>query len=362
MNKRFYLGILFLVIFFAGCGEKLDLSVFQDDKQGSNITGDTVYIKLTPDWESFNQPEDILIGKDIFIYVADKGNDRVVMLNLNGDVLGNLPIKQPVELAQDYRLNLLVCAKFDTLVNNVPVSVSAVYKVNMTGANHNIASASVTRLLPKPGAGITEMDRRIEYTGLAVFYNNSFYVSRRGPNNGSFVDPDNSILIFLPKESPAGERSDTLIGRVPLLEPTGTGILSANRISSLTAFNARNIDFIMTLQGENAFKTQVLTYVISQQGEQYEIKIRPGSGEELMRAGKFETPEDVTLDRSGNIYVADSQKDSIYIFNSFGDELNSFGGLSFFREPSAVAHFDRTLYVADRQLNKIFRFTLSTEL
>ena len=41
----------------------------------------------------------------------------------------------------------------------------------------------------------------------------------------------------------------------------------------------------------------------------------------------FESPEGATVDKSGNIYVADAVADSIYKFNERGDLLIAFGGM-----------------------------------
>ena len=76
----------------------------------------------------------------------------------------------------------------------------------------------------------------------------------------------------------------------------------------------------------------------------------------------FESPEGATVDKSGNIYVADAVADSIYKFNERGDLLIAFGGMEQFKEPHAVAFFDKTLYVADTGNNRILRFILSTDL
>ena len=81
-----------------------------------------------------------------------------------------------------------------------------------------------------------------------------------------------------------------------------------------------------------------------------------------MTPGFFITPQGSELDASGNIYVAESTKDSVYKFNSFGDKLIGFGGPSIFSEPYAVAFFDKILYVADRGNNRILRFQLSTDI
>ncbi|KAB2909637.1 MAG: hypothetical protein LC102_09390 [Ignavibacteriales bacterium] len=345
------------LLLFSGCGEKFDLSVFDSEKSSGNIAGDTVYVKLTPEWGGFNNPTDIIIGKDYFLYLADTDNNRIVMLNQNGDILSTRTISKPTKIEQDYQLNLLVVAKFDTTINNVTSSVDAVYKINMLAGGHNVANAPMARVLPRPGRGVSSSDLRVNYTGVCVFYDNSFLVARTGPNNTSVVDPDNSILQF--EKTASGQ--DTLIGRLPAINPTGTGIMSANGLSSLTAFDKRNVDFIMTLRGDNSFRVQWLTWVVSSLGEQYELKLSPEGGSDLMAINGFKEPSDVTIDKSGNIYVADIAKDTVYRYNQFGGILQKIGGADNFIKPAGLAHYDKVLYVVDKANGKIVRFRLSTD-
>ncbi len=352
----------FSIIILAGCTEKFDLTQFDLDTSGSgtNVGGDTVYIKLNPDWEGFNGPQDIIIGKEPFVYVADTDNNRVVMLNLDGQILGTKTIKHPVALAQDFKLNLIVCAEFDTtLSSGVTQTIGAVYKINLVAAQHQIENAPIIRLLPR-ASDLNKPARR--YTGATVFFDNRFYIARTGPQNSSIFDPDNSILFFSPKKFFGGGEGDTLIGRIPNIDPISSGLVSANQISSLTSFNNRSLDLIITLIGQNSFKTQWLAYVVTPISEKYESKFNPADGVSFITPNKFERPEGTTLDNSGNIYVADAAKDSVFKFNAFGDELQSFGGSAIFKEPYAVAFFDKVLYVADKGAGKIMRFILSTDL
>ena len=281
------------------------------------------------------------------------------MMNLNGDILGTKHIKRPVALAQDYELNLIVCCELDTVVNGQTKTFGAVYKIDLVASQHQIASAPSVKLLPRP-TDLNYPDRK--YTGVCVFYNNSFYVARTGPNNSSFIDPDNSILYFSPKKLFAGGEGDTLIGRVPNIDPLSSGLVSANQISSLTSFSQRNIDFIETLTGNNSLKTQWLIYVITPLSASYEARLTPSDGGALMSPNRFVQPEGSCIDDAGNIYVADVQKDSIFKFTPFGDELQSFGGPAVFNGPYAVAYFDRILYIADTGNNRILRYILSTDL
>ena len=81
-----------------------------------------------------------------------------------------------------------------------------------------------------------------------------------------------------------------------------------------------------------------------------------------MTPNKFTQPEGSCIDDAGNIYIADAQKDSVFKFTPFGDELQSFGGPSVFNGPYAVAYYNNILYVADTGNNRILRFQLSTNL
>ena len=220
----------------------------------------------------------------------------------------------------------------------------------MFAGNHNIASAPMKMVLP----GLAELSKPTrEYTGVCVFYDNSYYISRKGPNNSSFIDPDNSILVF--------DGNDVASGRVPLLEPVGTGLVSAYNINSLTSFNKKNIDFIATYNSNNSFKVQWLNYVSTTEKSGYESRLSPASAP-MMLPNRFGQPYGATVDNSGNIYVADAVKDSIFKFSASGEELQSFGGPNVFNAPHGVAFFDKTLYVTDTENNRVLRFVLSTDI
>jgi hypothetical protein len=354
----FFLIIIISLVILSCNYQKLDLDKITNTVPVSNINlNDTVYIKQNPDWTGFNKPEDIIVGKEPFIYVADTYNDQIVMLNIAGQVLGKRMIKHPVAIAQDYKLNLIICAGFDTTIDGVLKTFSAVYKLNLVASSHHIESASLFRLLPRTSMDLVKANR--SYTGVCVFYDNSFFVSRTGPNNPP-VDPDNAILMFYHKKT-GNRETDTLVGRVPLLEPEGSGLLSVNRVSSLTSFNKKNTDFILTLIGNNSFKTQWLQFIVTNEFTGYVSKLSHFTAD-LMKVNLFQQPEGTTIDNVGNIFVADAGRDSVFKFNSSGDELQSFGGPDVFNKPYAVAVFDRTVYLADRDNNRILRFILSTEI
>jgi hypothetical protein len=361
LRKIIYLIVFSVVVtIIYSCTDKFDLNDINTGDDDVNIEGDTVYVQIKPVWEGYNNPRDVMVGREPFIYVADTDNDRIVLLNLDGQILGTRSIKKPIALAQDYRLNLFVCAQFDTVINSQTQTYNAVYKLDLAAVTHQIEIAPIKRILPRL-SDFAQPQR--EYTGVCVFYDNSYLISRKGPNNTNIIDPDNSVLIFVQKRLSDGTTTDSLVGRVPLLDPTGSGTMSANQISSLTSYNSRNYNLTLTLTGENSFKVQPLEFINSPDFTGYRIAIEANSAD-LMILGKFLNPEGSALDNSGNIFIADAGKDSIYKFNSFGDELESFGvfGKDKFNQPNGVAFFNKTLYVADTGNNRILRFILSTEL
>ena len=226
-------ALVVMVLSVLTCTNKLELSDSIPTTPGGGNIGDTLYVQQFPIWGGYNKPQDIIVGREPFIYVADTENDRIVMLNVAGQVMGTKSVKHPVALAQDYRLNLFVCAQFDTLEQ----TFSSVYKIDMVAAEHNLESAPVKRILPKSSNDFVRSDR--EFTGVCIFHDNSYLVARRGPANSNPINPDNSILMFRQLDNGDGTKRDTLIGRVPLLEPEGTGLLSTNNISSLNVLKAK---------------------------------------------------------------------------------------------------------------------------
>ncbi len=354
--KRNLLILLSVFFLIQGCDQKFNTEeLVAPNSNGGNISGDTVYIKLNPSWEGFNNPQDIYIGHDQFLYVADTDNDRVVMMNVAGQILGSISLKKPIAISQDYRLNLIVCAEFDTLNQNF----SAVYKIDLVSVGHQIGEAVPVRLLPRQ----TDLNKPLRrYTAVTAFYDNTFYVARTGPDNTSIVDPDNSILKFIPKSSYGGGEGDTLLGRLPNIEPVSGGLVTANEISSMISFDQRNINMVLTLTGNTNFKAQEWIYYVSPIEEKYISRFSPSDSIDFAKPNRFDRPEGCAMDPSGDIFVVDAAKDSVFKFNSFGNELESFGGPDVFNDPHGVAFFDRTLYVADSGNNRILRFILSTDI
>jgi DNA-binding beta-propeller fold protein YncE len=339
---------LLVAALFTSCGvEKFPLPQEQGANNGTGAASDTTYLQLRPVWDAANgydlkAPHDILVGREPLIYIADTDNDRVLMLDLAGNVLGSSQrIEHPVALTQDSKLNLLVVSE-----------ANKIYRLDLVAAQHRIAKATVETVFHE----IDNPDRR--YTAIAAMITSvqgqaviSYFISAAGNDK-----KDNQILIF-------PEKFDVRNPNEAGLESNGLGILSAASPSGITALRDFSGDFIFCMTGDNSFKVQWIT--TGQFG--YTPRLNPSQGSfDIFAQDKFSAPEDVTVDAEGNIYVIDAGLHRLLKFSSAGEEQQSFGSLGAgekqFNAPKGVAFFNRTLYVADTGNNRIVRFRLSTDV
>ncbi|MBN8568827.1 MAG: hypothetical protein J0M18_04275 [Ignavibacteria bacterium] len=357
--KTKYLSLLILItasLVFWGCGEKLDLGQFPLTNTGNPVTSsDTSYVQQTPVWTGFNAPEDILLGKEPLIYVADTKNNRVVQMDLSGVEIGSITVANPVALAQDNNFDILVIA--DTVLASTGDTLSVVYRIKLVSIGGNISNASLLRLLssdyPTP---LTSRKRR--FTGISTYPDNSFIVSRRGPDNSNNLDPDNAIIKC------KGVNSVT-VELYTGFQVSGNGVYSIDRVSSVWAAGNNNFDFLITRNtSASGFKTEWFEY--DNVNGAFNPRYLPEGNTDILKL-EFGLPEDVTTDPNRNIFIVDAEKDSLYKFNSQGKLLKeSFGGQGTgdnkLKAPKGVAFFNRVLYIADTGNNRIVRFKLSTDL
>jgi DNA-binding beta-propeller fold protein YncE len=188
-------------------------------------------------------------------------------------------------------------------------------------------------------------------------------ICRTGPkNDATRIDKDIAILLF--------SSNDQLLSPVSNLTTDGTGLLSIHSLTGIATMpGKRTVEFAISQSGDNSFyKVQWIQLVVEGQTTNYLSKFYPSiDGDiDILRLNRFQSPQGVTFDPSGNLYVVDSQSDSLYRFSSRGIEHYSFGGMGSgerqFQQPSGVAFFDKTVYVADAGNNRICRFKLSTDL
>jgi len=146
---------MFFIIF--NCGHMEKLPTVSEAEQG-----DTSYVQMFPSWEkedyNFNTPKDIIVGDDGYLFIADSGNSRIVVLDQAGliiteDEYGNkfqglaeisIPGKgdiQPMRLGQDSKMNLLFVDggnqiyAWNQLYNNVGIR----YVLTEVVLQHNVS-------------------------------------------------------------------------------------------------------------------------------------------------------------------------------------------------------------------------------
>jgi hypothetical protein len=348
-----YLILAFCLLVLCGCNDKPQAP---SAPPGNNPVNDTLYLPVQPAWQGFNEPSDILVGREPFLYIADTKNNRIVMMDISGRRTGTSGyIKNPVAIAQDGLFDLLICGELDTVLSGRQVTVGAVFRINLRKTLHDISNAPVSVVYVQPG----RPERR--YTGITVLPGNSYLLARTGPSNASRFDPDDAVLLMSP--------ADSVISRISSLIPEGNALYSIRSISSLSVAADRSQDFLFTQIGADMqYKVQWLTFQsgdISGWFQKFNPADAQANGLDLMRVNRFAAPEDITYDQFGNIYIADSQRDSIYKFTSTGREIHSFGGTGNgnrqFSSPRGIAWFNKTLYVADSRNNRIMRYRLSTD-
>ncbi|MDX9758130.1 MAG: hypothetical protein RBU27_03125 [Bacteroidota bacterium] len=346
------LSSLALLLLASACGDTFDPKDLGTTAP-PDVYGDTTYVQLQPAWNGFVEPADIHLGFEPFIFVSERGADRVTMLDLAGRAIGSSrAIRRPDAITQDHRLDVLVCAEFDTTIDGRQVTFGAIYRIDLVEAQHNIANATVRRVYFDP------LNPHRRYTGISVMANNSYYVTRTGPNNSSPVDPDDAVMLF--------DAQDGLRPRVewPGLSVDGTGLATMTQPTGITTFPRPSSDFVFTQQGEKSlFRTQWITQRTTGDVSQWESYYTPARDGNLdfLRVSLFARPEDAAVDDAGSMYVVDAAKDSVFQFNNSGFLTQAFGGPAQFSGPEGIAYFDRTLYVADTRNNRILRFVLSTE-
>lgn len=350
MTQLLWSSLVALMV--SACGNKIDLPTPPDEPST------TIEQFLPFRWGSdalqidLNAPEDIFTGLDRLLYVADTGNDRVIMLDKAGRVQGiSRPIHRPMAIGQDSFLNLLI-------VNGTNV----VYTIDLVAHRHLIAEAPVETLTVGPPNAV--------FTGVAAFGSKrNFYVTDQA--NSRIWRYDGQAL-------------------KPILFQ-GTGVGTANAPTGITTFliptgnlaNVLNEEGFIFTQMREVFKIQWIGG--GNVFPPFAPQISPSDNVDFFNHFKNDSrdgdidylPEDVAVDNSGRIYVVDSVADSVFVFNRNGEflmdrnqiTLLSFGGTGSgdrqFRNPKGIAFLDvdddQVLYVADTGNNRILRFKLSSE-
>lgn len=356
------------------------------------------YVPILPIWSKFSHPVDVYVGYDEMIYVVD--DNGVNILDLKGTLCRTIPVYKAKEVIQDRRIHTYIIGKVILNIAGQPRELAAVFHLKNTATAdgpvfldtliHPFCDASRTNV------GFRNEDLQVEFNGLATLADHTLYVARTGPvNNLSNPYRTDNCILFFDKE---GKNYAYANGLTPVLP---SNLKSVIGVSSIAAFAAPP----QNLYGVNTTHDFLLCQASSDPSIEYRVLwIReftsPDAGTEygqndnmliqdeakanrfLYESFRFKKPEDVYIapDQSGYIFVVDSELDSLFIFTQKGYEgippppntsfskniIVSFGGKGSgafqFNNPCGVCYYRKTVYVADRDNNRIIRFRLNTDL
>ena len=348
------------------------------------------YVPLQPAFQGLSYPTDVTAGFDELIYVADSGAEAIKSYDVAGNQLGTLEIPGVHAIAQTRSLQLLALGTTDTTIQGTSYTLSTIYKIDLIdGSALGLENAEIVKKIVHPfysqARSFNSGDTMIRLRDVGILADNKFYVTRTGPGI-SALSEDNAVLLF--------NADGTL--QTPICISTSTGRF-CDYFKKPAAITTRvkppqratpntSGDFIFTsLAPGRALQAQYIRRVATANGVSYELRqlSRDTSQADgfLYKPNRFTNPSGITIagDETNYIFITDRAKDSVYQFTSNGLEgvtpppgastnrniKVSFGGTGTgprnFREPTAVAYFQKRLYVADGANGVIKRFRLTTD-
>lgn len=358
MRKRAagFAVVLLCAGLLGACQKEYDLATLP---QQPDTPLDTSYVELYPPFPGFAGAEDVMVGNDQLLYVADTRASRIVMMDRSGQIMSTRAMLHPHAIAQDLRLDLLVGGE---LVEPDGDTVGAIFRVHLVSANadtaHHLELSRIDTVWREPA----HPSRR--FPGIAVFYDNTYIAARSGPDNSSFIDPDGRVLLF--------DANDTFITPVPALTTgTGSGITNIYIPTGVAAIPGVK-DFLLVQSSQGVSYGAVwLQYQVTSDFIGWLPRFDPANpdqrGVDFIRPNRFLLPQGVAVDNvRRDVFVADAGLDSVFKFNSRGAlKAESFG---FYRSggamqrPAGLAYFATVLYVLDGQTGNILRYRLSADV
>jgi len=355
---RKYIWILSLLIILSGCGRKVKLPTNLAEPGGGTL--DTTYLPVGQAWEeanglSFDHPRDVHVGFDGYIYIADTGNDRIIKLDQTGEFIEQYDgVENPRNVSQDRLFRLL--ATGDSIIYKKGTQdedfVSIYVAPDLIDSVHHVV-----------------MDTLISGTDTVISPVDTFLV-------------DTSATVYLgiaPNPLPRSGYAEyyvcdftrSQITRFRFYEPCTTenlGALIPKGSEFGKSYYPRGILTFLTATGFNLGFCHSLSYLSVQilDGKDLYPVIPWTDSSNIYWQGTFGQAEDLAVDEDGNIFVLDSEKDSVLKFSKNGAWILSFGtggsGGKEFENPKGIAYYDKIVYVADTGNNRILRLTRSTDI
>jgi len=375
--------LLGLIFFLVQCGRKIKLPTSLSVSGDKSL--DTTYVQIWPEWTeagelSFESPEDIYVGYDTYLYIADTGNDRIVKMDRRGEFITQYAVPHPISVTQDPLLRLAVVSGdhkiyLKDILDEKPFYQVFAFEAQMDTLVFVVDSTFVIDSTFYPDSLDTILVGADTLEVVVDTINTSIKAI------AAFPIPADEYLFFTCDQTshsvvrPGGEKHqrDQISKFVPEFEDTllvfsygdaavekGGDLGNTISPSGIFTYPYKGYFRIAFTQGYTPHGAQILN------GMSYRPVISRTDSTELYFPGIFGLAEDVTVDEFDNIYVVDVSRHSVLKFDSNGRLLLKFGtfgsGNKEFNRPQGIAYYNKTLYVADTKNNRILRFKLSTDI
>lgn len=397
MNKiTLYISIVFAALALSSCenffGEKTDLDFIEIPEYSDRLTA---YVPIAPVLDQFVYPTDVSAGFDELIYVVDNGTEEIISLDYSGRELARMSVPGVTSVSQTRDLDLLAIGTKDTIVAGFNYELTCIYRISQVSpiGLFGLQYGKITNTIVHPfyfKNSFSSKDAEVKFHNIAVLADNQYYVSRTGISNATnqFGGPDNAVLLFSDTDEYTTPITITTSGgNVNNFFRTPVAITSYAQPPQISASNSKNFLYgSFDTDADNPFRLRQILNLETDFGVSYEPS--PPAEQDPEKAdsyisdpNKFLNPADIAItgDGSNNIFVVDSEKDSLYQFTFSGIEgiqpppsspdpkyINvSFGGtgqdVSQFNQPMGVAYAEEIVYVADAGNGRILRFKLTRD-
>ena len=426
MKIRF-LWLSILMIILMSCIDRFVIPSNIESQDTSQFgAGDTTYLQIKPLWDSsfgLDQPEDISIAQDGRIFVADKGNNSILVFDQNGgrptgfESLSNLVDHEgneivPIDVDIDKKMNVFIIDGSQRIFNwnqywneigINEISTSATFVHAQTGVDTTaIAGTDIwLSLLNDSDWGILEREMTTDQTLIDSLmkpylffdgkdemnvYLDTYYESDASQFTGLTAPADDENMIFVTDDH-GGQNNQYRIIQVDFIRSLilelksgdlvwaytgqfggtikgfGTGAGTVNQPLSIDVDYQGNLYYT---QSGDYFPVHMIYPNLTGDFAVYTSGFQP-EADDIMNPSWFANAIDIALDDSKTMYVVDDVNTDVTVFNSYGDYFKKVGyeqdSVKIMIEPCAVAVDQRgLLYVCDRASSAIYRFQLSNSL
>jgi len=384
---------------FFGCDyEKMPLPTQKSDVTAFGAN-DTSYIEIKPVWNSsflgieLDQPSDIVVGPDGYLWIANSGNGKVLALKKSGELVrknnfAEIPdIPGLTAISLDSKLNLfLVNASNTIFIWNEYLNITGVEAVAFKGIfrrsngdtiHYSIEDtelflqAQIDSLTFESYLYSSDADAIQQILSVRKFYEDPKELKKYyGVASG--ILGSNEILVSETFENRISQLVLVPEAKVRLGDGGAMFVYKGRLVRNVVTFGtgAGTVDSprgIFVDKSGNLFLTQwgsnflVQKLLANSFVSQYELYKHP-----IMDLNQFSQPNDITLDDQENIFIVDRQLKKVFKFDNVnpgaGYEIslgNKGLATAEFLDPRGILFDDNVVYVTDAGTGEIRRFKFS---